>query len=423
MKQLLKGVVLAAGIGKRLRPITETRPKALVPILGKKLIEYPMNFLKLFGLEEIVVVVGYMAECVEAELTKLCEELNLHCVFTKQEQELGTGHALKIALKKVGGEDVVLVYGDLFLDPAASRKLRQVVDKVKSRDMVVGVIKVDDVSRYAYVKVVNGVVKELVEKPKVRQPGYANAGVYFIPSKHLELVEQLEISPRGEYELTDLVVNAVRRNERVYTFELEQDEWMDVGLPWLIIEANKLALNKWGKKLILGDVEPTATIKGPVIIEENARVRGSTYIMGPAYIGRDADVGPNSFIRPYTVICEGARIGFSVEVKESVVFEDVHAAHLAYIGDSVVAEHVNLGAGTKLANLRFDGKNVKVTIEGKRIDSGRRKLGAIIGGYVKTGINVSIMPGVRIGSYSIIYPGVTVYRDVPSRTVVKHDWV
>ena len=102
--------------------------------------------------------------------------------------------------------------------------------------------------------------------------------------------------------------------------------------------------------------------------------------------------------------------------------EHVHASHLSYIGDSVVGEHTNLGAGTVLANLRFDNKNVKVIVEGKRIDTGRRKLGALIGGYVKTGVNVSIMPGVKIGSYSVIYPGVTVYRDVPPRTVVKDIW-
>ena len=185
---------------------------------------------------------------------------------------------------------------------------------------------------------------------------------------------------------------------------------------------NKLELTKRNARIIRGEVDPCTTIKGPVIVEEGATIRGCTYIIGPAYIGPNADIGPNAYIRPYSVILEGARIGFSVEVKESVVMEHAHAAHLAYIGDSVVGEHVNLGAGTVLANLRFDNKTVKVTVESKRIDSGRRKLGALIGGYVKTGINVSIMPGVKIGSYAIIYPGITVYKDVPPHTVVKEVW-
>ncbi|MCS7111732.1 MAG: nucleotidyl transferase, partial [Ignisphaera sp.] len=82
-----------------------------------------------------------------------------------------------------------------------------------------------------------------------------------------------------------------------------------------------------------------------------------------------------------------------------------------------------LGAGTIIANLRLDDKTVKLSINGKKIDSRRIKMGAIVGGYTKTGVNVSIMPGVKIGSHSIIYPGVTVYRDVPANTIVKRDWI
>ena len=419
----MKGVILAAGVGKRLRPLTETKPKVLMPVLGRRLIEYPLEFLRNLGVDEVVVVVGYMAEEVSRFVSRVADSLGLQVSFAKQDRELGTGHAVKVALRYVGGEDAVVVYGDLFLDPAASKRLAKAMELGRGREVVLGVVEVDDVSRYARVVVESGRVKELVEKPAERGPGLANAGVYYVPGKYLELVEELELSPRGEYEFTDVIVNVIRRGEVVRVFNLGADEWMDVGVPWLVIEVNKLALAKWGGRSVRGEVEGTATVKGPVIVEEGARIRGGSYIEGPAYIGEDADIGPNSYIRPYSVIGRGCRIGFSVEVKESVVFEEAHAAHLAYIGDSVVGEHVNLGAGTILANLRFDERNVKVNIEGKRVDSGRRKLGAIIGGYVKTGVNVSIMPGVKIGSYAIIYPGVRVFRDVPSRATVEHDWL
>ncbi len=92
--------------------------------------------------------------------------------------------------------------------------------------------------------------------------------------------------------------------------------------------------------------------------------------------------------------------------------EHARAPHLNYVGDSIIGEHVNLGAGTITANLRFDDKTIRVTLKGKRVDSGRRKLGAIMGGYSKTGINVSLMPGVKVGSHAVIYPGCVVYRDV-----------
>ena len=115
----------------------------------------------------------------------------------------------------------------------------------------------------------------------------------------------------------------------------------------------------------------------------------------------------------------GSRIGFSVEIKASVIFEKAKIPHLSYVGDSVVCEEINFGAGTLVANLRFDEQPVKVWVRGERISSGRVKLGAFIGGHVKTGINTSILPGVKIGAYSIIYPGVVVSKDVDYGSVVK----
>jgi bifunctional UDP-N-acetylglucosamine pyrophosphorylase/glucosamine-1-phosphate N-acetyltransferase len=99
--------------------------------------------------------------------------------------------------------------------------------------------------------------------------------------------------------------------------------------------------------------------------------------------------------------------------------DDTHAAHLSYIGDSIIGTNCNIGAGTVTANLRFDKKNIKVTVKGERLDSKRRKLGAIIGNNVETGINVSIHPGIIIGNDSWIAPGVTVQRDVPDKVIVS----
>lgn len=124
-------------------------------------------------------------------------------------------------------------------------------------------------------------------------------------------------------------------------------------------------------------------------------------------------------MRPYTVILAGARVGFASEVKASILMEDARAPHLNYVGDSILGEHVNLGAGTVTANLRFDGATIKMTVKGVRVDTGLRKLGAIVGGHAQTGINVSIMPGVKIGSYALVYPGCVVYRDVPRGGVLK----
>lgn len=122
-------------------------------------------------------------------------------------------------------------------------------------------------------------------------------------------------------------------------------------------------------------------------------------------IGDYCDIGPNCFIRPSTAIGNKVRIGNAVEVKNTIVMEGTHIGHLSYVGDSVIGRRCNFGAGTKVANLRHDGKNIKVMLKGRIIDSGRRKLGVIMGDDVHTGINTSINIGVVMGKGRATVPG------------------
>lgn len=116
---------------------------------------------------------------------------------------------------------------------------------------------------------------------------------------------------------------------------------------------------------------------------------------------------------------DGSSIGYSVEVKGSIVMNNSKIPHFNYVGDSIIGEHVNLGAGTVTANLRFDHGHIKVKVKSDVVDTNMEKLGSIIGGYAQTGINVSILPGKKIGSYALIYPGCVVDRDVNSHEVFK----
>ena len=156
----------------------------------------------------------------------------------------------------------------------------------------------------------------------------------------------------------------------------------------------------------------------PVTVEEGARIRSGVYIEGPAFIGKGSDVGPNCFIRPHTSIGRNVRIGNACEVKNSIIMDKTHIGHLSYVGDSIIGENCNLGAGTTIANYRFDGETVKMAVKDSILDTGRRKLGVVLGDDVKTGINASLMPGVKVGNNSWIGPGITVHQDVPPNTIV-----
>ncbi|MCD6487988.1 MAG: NTP transferase domain-containing protein [Desulfurococcales archaeon] len=413
----MKAILLAAGKGVRLRPITETRPKPLIPILCKPLIYWHLDALKEYVdhgvVDEIRIVISYQKD-------KVIEVLKKHPLWNKirvieQEVELGTGHAAGVALEDIDeDEDVILIYSDLFLGRWSI--IKKLVDT--KGNVVVGV-EHDRPEEYGVLAIEDNVLKEIIEKPQKPPTNLVNTGIYKFKVGDLkDYIMNLRISPRGEYELTDAFTNAAKNGVEIKVVRLSSNEWLDIGLPWNVIEANKMALSYIQFK-INGFLEKNVSIKGPVYIGENTIVRSGSYIEGPAYIDEDVTIGPCARIRPYSVICRGSRIGFAVEVKESVIFEKVFVSHLSYIGDSVICEEVNFGAGTVTANLRFDNKPVKMMIKGKKISSRRKKLGAIVGARVKTGINVSLMPGIKVGSNTWIAPGTVVYRDIPSNSFYK----
>ncbi len=392
-RRRMQAVILAAGQGKRLRPITFTRPKPLVPLLNKPMILHNLEVLSRAGIDDFVIVVGYMGEKIKEEV----ERAGYRARFVEQRERNGTGHAL-LQAEKYAKEEFLVVYGDVLL----SREVEKVI--AAGANAIAG-FEVEDPWNYGVIAEKNGRLVSIVEKPeKGREPSrLINAGIYFLSRDVFSLLEEVKPSPRGEIELTDAVS---MMDERVVRLE----EWQEIGKPWHLLQANMRALEKI-KRRIEGEVEEGARVKGNVIVEEGAVVKSGSYIEGPAYIAKGVEIGPNSYIRR-SVILSGSKIGNAVEVKGSVIMENVRAKHLSYIGDSIICENVNLGAGTIIANLRFDGKEVKMSVNGRRESTGMRKFGAVIGAGVKTGVNVSIMPGVKIAPNSVIMPGTVVRRDV-----------
>jgi bifunctional UDP-N-acetylglucosamine pyrophosphorylase/glucosamine-1-phosphate N-acetyltransferase len=392
----LKAIVLAAGQGERLEPITHTRPKPFVPVLGKSLILRTIEHLTSLGIKENdIIVVG------NENFRNYFESLPVSVVYQKEGK--GTASALR-TVSGIRADDLLIVYGDLYLGRDA---IKSVLD---AGDNAILGVKVPNPKEFGVlVTDSSNNLTAIVEKPENPPSDLINGGVYRLDSDVFSYLDRVGVSPRGEMELTD-AVTAMAREKKVKVVSYS-GVWLDVSRPWHVIEINKHELDRVNGE-IKGDLEHNVTIKGKVVIEEGAEVKAGTYIEGPAYIGKGASVGPNAYVRPYSVLLENSKVGASVEIKESVIMEDAKVPHLSYVGDSVICEHVNLGAGTLIANLRFDEQPVKVTVKGKRESSGRKKLGAFIGGYAKTGINVTILPGVKIGAYAWIYPGSIVDRDV-----------
>jgi bifunctional UDP-N-acetylglucosamine pyrophosphorylase/glucosamine-1-phosphate N-acetyltransferase len=181
--------------------------------------------------------------------------------------------------------------------------------------------------------------------------------------------------------------------------------------PWHLLDANEEMLKKIDEK-IEGIVEKNTTIKGNVIVGKNSTILSGSYIEGPAIIGSNCKIGPNCYIRPYTSIGNSCHVGNACEVKNSIVMDNSNIPHQNYVGDSIIGEKCNLGAGTKIANLRLDKKNIEVVLNGKKVDTKRRKLGTIIGDNVQTGINSMINVGTNIGNNCFMGQGATVKGEI-----------
>lgn len=414
----IKAVILAAGEGTRLRPFTYTRPKAMIPVAGKPILEWIIESLRNAGLTEIIIVVHYMKEKI-IEYFGDGSNFNVKITYVEQPEAKGTGDALLQVEKFIKGHDFLLMYGDLLTPYENIVKLLDEYHK-REHDAVIAGVRVDDVSNYAAIITSSDgiMIKKIIEKPPKNSVNsdIANAGIYVFSVDIFGYLKNIFLSKRGELELPDAIQKSIDDGKKVSLVTLNK-WWLDVGRPWDILVANELILKSLPHR-ISGYVEQGATIKGPVIIEKGAVVRSGAYIVGPAYIAEGADIGPNSFIRPYTTIGKYSRVGNACEIKNSVLFENVHIAHLSYVGDSVIGANVNFGAGTITANLRLDDKAIKMNIKGKRVNTGRRKLGAFVGDNVKTGIGAMLMPGVTIGNDSAIGPGLILYSDVPPHTLL-----
>jgi bifunctional UDP-N-acetylglucosamine pyrophosphorylase/glucosamine-1-phosphate N-acetyltransferase len=412
----MKAVVLAAGEGARLQPITATRPKHLIKVGGKPILEYCLNAVKSAGIDEALIVVHYMEDAVRRYFGD-GKEYGLKIDYAKQEAMLGTGNAVSV-VEPYLKDDFLLVNGDLLFSAEAVKNVID-VHREENPAATLAVVPVENLEDYGIVELEEEKhVKRIVEKPNRQEAptNLANAGIYAFSTEIFDKIKNTSASARGEWEITD-AISQLSKEKTVLATTISRNEWVDIGRPWNLFEANRWALSRTAHK-ICGLVEDGAHFIGPVTVAKTARIRSGVYVEGPAFIDENSDIGPNCYIRPYTSIGRKVRIGNACEIKNSIIMDRAHIGHLSYVGDSVIGENCNLGAGTITANYRLDAGTIKMVVKDKVVDSGRTKLGAVLGDNVKAGINTLFNPGIKVGVNSWIGPNVVVYRDIPANTIV-----
>lgn len=396
----MKTVILAAGESTRTYPLTMTKPKPLLKIAGETIIEHNLNQLKGIA-DEVFLVIGYKEEMLKKYLGDHYGKMKINYIM--ENERLGTAHALGMVERKISDRFIV-TYGD---DLYSKKDIKQCL---KHKNCILAK-KVEDPGRFG-VLVIDGVkVKKIVEKPKEFVSDLANTGLYVLNENIFGIIKNVKKSERNEFELTD-AISELSQKEEVY-YEEVKNYWLPISYPWSLLEANEFLFRGLKRKIAKGaKIEKGATLKGAVEIGKGTLVKSGVYIEGPVKIGENCIIGPNCFIRPFTTIGDNSHLGQAVEIKNSIIGDNTNVAHLSYVGDSIIGNNCNLGAGTITANLRHDWKNIKCMIKNELKDTGRQKLGVIMGDNCKTGIHTSLYPGVKINAGCMTLPGEIIKRDL-----------
>lgn len=409
MKELV-AVVLAGGGGTRFWPLSTD--KILFPFLHKPLVHYSVEQAVPKDVSRVVIVAN---ERNTAYFDSQQWPMPISTVLqTKAE---GMAAALQCARPQLKNCSLLILIADDVLEPSL---LQQVVDQAKHTDAfaVLPGLRVTSYFPGGYLNIVGNKVVSIIEKPgEGKQPSdFVNiSGHYISDSERLfAALDTVTTTADDHYEqaLTQLMKHE--------TFEVlpYEGEFASLKYPWHVLQVQDILLQRIIPTPYIGnhcDIKSSVIIEGNVYISDHVKIFENTKITGPCYIGPHTIIGNNNIIRHSSV---GAHCvtGFNTDITRSYIGDHCWF-HTNYIGDSIVEGHVSMGSGAVLANLRLDEQAIGSVVKGKKVGTGRNKLGSVIGHDVRIGVNASIMPGVKIGSRSFIGAGVVLSQDVPDESL------
>jgi len=338
----LKGVLLHGGHGTRLRPLTHTGPKQLIPVAGKPISQFCLEEMRAAGITEIAVILGSLAPEKVREYYGDGSRIGLKIHYIDQGEPRGLAHAVYLAKEFIQNDRFVVYLGDNLLKGGISEAAAEFA--LSDSDAMILLSEVKEPERFGVAKFdEQGKLEALIEKPKQPPSRFALVGVYFFAPVIFEAIAELKPSWRGELEITE-AIQALLASGRKVQHKFVKGWWKDTGTVQDIIEANRLILDdRLHDSDIRGHVEEGAVVEGRVRLEEGARVEKNATVRGPASIGKNTVIGNGTYVAPYTSIGSSCEI-MGCEVENSIIMDRCKIKAPLRIVDSLIGPETEISS-------------------------------------------------------------------------------
>lgn len=413
----MRVLLLAAGRSKRMQPIPD---KNFLLFNGKPLIVHQINELIGAGFDDFVIIGGKHNL---DKLSKLPKEYDFgdikYEVIEQVNLNEGMAGAVIAAKDKLDDEPVCIVSANDVVEQKAYDLVLSEMEGTDAESLIVGK-KVEEYFPGGYLEVdSDGMITGIVEKPGEGNEPSDLVNIVIHCHKHPgKLIETIENTNSENDDLYEVAMDKlIKEGAKMKALEFD-GFWQPIKYPWHVFMVMDWFFENTEKNISdKAEIAETAVIKGNVIIEEGVKVFENAVISGPAYIGKNAVVANNALVRG-SMVNEGCVVGYSTEIARSYMGKNVWT-HTNYIGDSIVSANCSFGSGAVTGNLRLDEGHIHVNVKGEKMNTGSNKFGLICGENIRAGINASFMPGIKVGSNSMIGAGIIIPQDIPENSYVK----
>ena len=341
----MKGIILHGGHGTRLRPLTHTGPKQLLPIANKPMSQYCVESLHNAGITDIAIIIGGVGAHKVKEYYGTGKDFGVRLTYIEQDYPKGIAHAIRLCKDFIGNEKFLVFLGDNIIQ----KNIKNISDEFYRSDSKASILlcKVDNPSRFGIADVKDGKIIKIMEKPKNPPTNLAVAGIYFLTPIIFDVIDRLEPSWRNELEITDALQKLLEEGHKI-TYNMITDYWKDTGTPEDIINANRAVLENM-KPYFRGVKEDGVLINGKVMIDDSTIIKKGAHIEGPVIIGKNCVIESNTHIGPNTSVGDNSKIS-KCKISNSIIMDNCNIDSEIKIVKSIIAYNSEIISNQKNTN-------------------------------------------------------------------------